>query len=359
MEQSTKFTLEDMLRKVQALLARADHSNTPVPEAESCRAKAEALMYRYRINEATFVQAQPAGAELKPEWHTWDVCHSRSEFSSYYRTLCNYVLDHVGIRGVFKVASKPLIDPDTDQPIPNSTTTVYYCEAVGYESDLRIAEVLYTACMLAFQQRLEPKYDPSLSQRTNAYIMRSAGMEGWRIAQAIYGRTDKNLRPKVRQMFKAEALARGEDPAALLGKGNIMKSYREDFALGFVDKVRSRLSQMRMSRQDADAGELVLASRNEAINETFYAAYPQYRPVDPGTRSTVGYVDPRKGCTKCQRAKSGYCRDHGYLRPRVGRYGRDTNYTALDRGRQAAATADLGPRPTGGRRVQADERKAL
>lgn len=309
-------------------------------------------MYKYRIDEAMAVPNTAAGAELKPEWRSWTVCNAYSEFSMHYRRICSYVMDHVGIRGVYKQAQRVMDDIDGQ----GAVTHDYYVEAVGYESELRMAETLYTACMLAFQTKLEPKYDSSLSQQENAYIMRSAGMEGWRIAEALFGRTDKHLRPKVRQMFKDEAIKRGEDPAILLGKGNSVKAFREDFALGFVYSIDERLRQMRLARADADAGALVLASRNEAVNEAFYAVYPQYRPSDAPIRSTTGYVDPRKGCAKCAKAKSGYCRDHGYLKPRAVRSGRDTNWQAYDRGHAAAKEADLGRSP-GGRRVEANEPK--
>lgn len=346
-DSSTKFTLEDMLRKVQALLTRADHPNTPQAEADASRAKAEALMYRYRIDEAMFSQAQPAGMELKPEWATWDVCNARSEFKNHYMLIAQDVCNHVGIRQVFKQADKAVVDPDTGNATEHARMSV--CEAVGYESDLRIAQALYASCMLAFQLKLEPKYDPALSNEENAYIMRHAGMEAWRIAEAIFGRTDKSLRPKVRKMFKEFAEKKGEDPTPLLGQGNLMTSYRADFASGFVWELRSRLSQMRLARMEEDKGAVVLASRNEAINETFYAAYPMYRPVEAPIGSTTGYVSPNKGCAKCAKAKSGYCREHGYLRPIRGKAGRQTNYEALARGGRAAKDVDLGS--TGGHRV--------
>lgn len=336
----TKFSLDDMMRKVHALLTRADHENTPLPEAEACRAKAEALMYRYRIDEAMFEQAKPAGLELKPQWATWNVCRAGSEFAQRYRNIASAVLEHLGIRGVFKQASVPVVDEDgnyTDHQI------MVVCEAVGYESDLRIAELLYTECQLAFQLKLEPKYQPDLTESYNAYVMRSAGMEGWRIAQAMYGRDDKHLRVKVRKLFKEEAMKRGEDPTVLLGKGNSVKAFREDFAMGFTWEIQTRLRSMRMAR--TDEGELVLASRNEAINEMFYEAYPHYRPQDPQqTRSSTGFQDPRKGCAKCAKAKSGYCREHAWLKPSYAKVqrGRQTNYAALDRGQRAARDVNLG-----------------
>lgn len=341
----SKEKLEAMLRKVAGLMAKADHPNTSATEANIFRGKAEALMYQYRITEAMYQQAQPAGAEIKPQWATWNVCYGNSEFVYQYRRICESVLEHIGIRGVYKRAMRPVYDEDGN---PTEQAEMVICEAVGYESDLRIAESLYLSCMVAFQKRLEPKFDPALSQQENAYNMRSAGMEGWRIALLIFGKDDKALRPKVRGMFKAEAIKRGEDPTVLLGKGNSVKAFREDFALGFLAQIRNRMMNMRAARAEEEKGALVMRSRLEAINETFYAVYPQFRPAETVHTGQVVNVDPRQGCARCPKTKSGYCRDHAFLKPRTYRVKyRETNYTALQRGQQAARDVDLGAAPKG------------
>jgi len=312
--------LDDMLRKVQAMLARADHPNTPVAEAETARSMAEALMNKYRIDE-TAAASRGELPGFKPEWRTFVVCNYGSEWVNIYRSMASSVVHHVGARAVTKYDNGNVV-----------------CEMVGYASDLRMAEVLYTSAMLAFQAKLEPKYDPSLSDQENAYYMRSAGMEGWRIAEAIYGRTDKSLRPKVRAMFKAEALLRGEDPSILLGKGNSVKLFRESYAKGFEQEIWGRLYRMRSAR-GADSSGLVLASRDEDVAEAFYEKYPHYRPAPKGTPA-IG--NDQQDCPKCAKAKSGYCRDHSYLRPRAYEAPR-INGAAFNRGVDAAAAADLGP----------------
>lgn len=344
--------LEGMLRKVQALLARADHPNTPQPEAESCRAKAEELMTNYRIDEAMLSLEGKQGTELVPGWKQFDICDEQSEYRSYYRNIFAYVLSHVGVKGVTRSVGKQGTRPD------GSTFTYYVLEAdvCGYASDLAITELLFTACQVAFQSRLEPKYDSTLSDQLNAYLMRSAGMEGWRIAQAIYGKDDRSLRPKVRAMFKKEAEARGEDPTALLGKGNSMKDYRESYALGFADTIYNRLARMRQARGDNERG-MVLLSRNERIEEEFYAKYPKLRPSNTDRFAGTSWEDPRRNCDRCKAAKSGHCREHAYLKPRKGRFTADrTNYKAFDRGADAARSVDLGG---GGGKVQGDTRKEL
>lgn len=335
--------LEKMLRKVSALLAQADHPNTGPAEADTFRAKAEALMYRYRIDEAMLAQAPGVGTKAEhPVWHSFNICRFTSEFDNHYRLMAQSACHHVGVRYVQR--TETVYDDQT-----GNGETYYVAECVGYASDHRIVEVLFLSMSMAFQQRLEPKYDSSLSEATNAYIMRSAGMEGWRIAKAIYNDDAKSLRVKVRKLFKEEAIARGEDPTVLLGKGNSVKAFREDYAGGFVATMRSRLRNMRASRGENETG-LVLAGRLETVNEAFYERYPQYRPAAP---EAGPYRAPNFGCKKCAKAKSGYCREHGWLRPRYRKVGRSLNAAAYDRGSDAARTVDLGS--GGGHRIDRNQ----
>jgi hypothetical protein len=309
--------LDKILARVQNLLAQADHPNTGKPEADAFRAKAEALMIQYRIEEVT---AKPDAAGAAPIWRDIVICEMGNAFTSEYRYLWADVMMHFGARSVSSYKDGNVV-----------------ATAVGYESDLRFAEALYLTAALAFGDRLEPKYNPDQTDQVNAYRMRMAGMEGHRIAQAIYGRDDKNLRPKVRAMFKKEAEARGEDPTPLLGKGVNVKQYRKDYADGFVTEFYYRLAAMRRSRGENEGG-LVLVGRKEAVDEAFYEAYPHYRPAPVGTKVLPGQGD----CAKCAKAKSGYCREHGYLRPRAARQGARTNHAARAAGRNAAKAVDLG-----------------
>jgi hypothetical protein len=338
METVTQAKLDDMLRKVQALLAKADHPNTPAPEADTARNMAEALMTKYKLDETQIGEGGKAFVVGQvPTWRTFPICNMNSEFRSTYRQLASSVIHHVGIKAVYK----------TEQTFDENGFSVYtnVAECVGYESDLRMAELLFTSVLMAFQRRLEPKYDPTITDQENAYNMRSAGMEGIRIAEAIYKvrlraasltSAEKNMCRKVRAMFKAEAQRRGEDPRILLGIGNNVKKFREDFASGFETELWSRLYNMRASRGESEVG-LVLASREAAITEAYYEKYPQFRPVK--VSGAIGNVQSE--CAKCAAAKSGYCREHSYLRPTKGKE-RTVNYAAYSRGKDAARTVDLG-----------------
>lgn len=398
--------LEAMLRKVRGLLAQAEHENTGPAEAQVFRNKAEAMMHRYRIDESMLAMSGGASTSaLGPEWSDIIVCAVSSEYRNFYIKLMRDVCVHVGVRYADEWVVKD----------GGGMNVVFH--VVGFPSDLRIVDMLYTSAQLAFSMRLEPKYNPDLSEQENAYLMRKAGMEGKRIAKAIWGaygtttrcvdrksgyqcskcqegnpeecwntKTNESNLYKARRLFKKEALARGEDPSELLGQGNSMEVYRISYANGFVQELYRRLYEMRMSRAEGETG-IVLAGRQEAIDEAFYVRYPDRRPpkaVMPGPKSEEdeedtfmcecgakveldaeecpscgaklswssisrghtrnAYSDPRDDCAKCQKAKSGYCRDHSYLRPSTARYRETAWNPAGERaGRSAARDVDLGP----------------
>jgi hypothetical protein len=188
--------LDAMLAKVQGLLAVADDPATAPQAAENYRNKAEALMFKYRIEEAMLGMTQKANPfKPVPVWRTFKVCKAGNEWRHSYEGVAVAALGHVDARCV----------RDYEEGW-------HVIHAVGYETDLRFAELIFTAGMLAFGTKLEPQYNPTETDQVNAYLMRSAGWEGHRIAKAIWGSDDKALRVKARGLFRKECVARGEDP---------------------------------------------------------------------------------------------------------------------------------------------------
>jgi hypothetical protein len=146
---------DKILDRVRKLLSLADHPNTPPHEAELSRNRAEALMLKYRIEEATMVakgfHGQSNGG-LTPVWRVMTIASYDSEFVDYYRAIAATCASHVGSVGVTKYENGYMV-----------------LETVGYLTDLTYLEVLMTSCILEFGKRLEPKYDPNLSDGAQAH----------------------------------------------------------------------------------------------------------------------------------------------------------------------------------------------
>jgi len=327
--------LDKLIKRVQHLIAKADSTQDQFPEeAASFREKAEALMFQYRIEESMLAAAAPVGTGLMPVWAVWNICPLVNEFRDQYQQMASSIVQHVGAQAVYTMAN-----------VDDVTWRVM--RVVGYESDLRYGEMLYTSARLAFGEHLEPSYNSNESDQANAYRMRHAGMEGWRIAYVLWGKKLELINTpagvgrnagKARRLYKAEAIARGEDPEMLMGQGMNVKTWRSSYADGFVQEIYMRLLRMRYDKGE-ESQTLILAGRSEAVREAFYTEYPQFRPQPRAGSLTTG----RDSCPRCARAKSGYCRDHAYLKPSYAQGGeKKINHRAFNRGSDAATTVDLG-----------------
>lgn len=324
--------LEGILNKVRGLLAKADSTTFPA-EAKALRAGAEALMFKYRLDESQLTAEQKAERNFNVQWRTITLCAQGSDMLSTYYAIMAECCRHMDV----------MYRSDWEHN-PETGLLEYVMHVCGYGSDLAFVDMLFTSAALEFRQAMEPQVDKSLSDQVNAYRLRMAGMGGKEIALKLYGRDDKALRPKVRKMFADEAVKRGEDPAPLLGKGVNVKIYRESYAQGFRGAWAVRLMTMRTER--GGEGGLVLAGRADAIKEAFYDKYPGARPK----AAVEGQTGVRQHqCPKCQAAKSGYCRDHAWLRPSRSRSKvRYANPAGVARGQDAARRVDVGSYGTKG-----------
>jgi hypothetical protein len=321
---------ESALRKVRGLLNKAEDPAVGPQEAAAYRAKAEDLMRKYRIEEEQALAQDPQ--ELAPQFTMIDVCPETSEFRQSYVNLFHALVMHVGCRSRYTYAYLPGAEG-------RSAGYVVTANVVGYEFDLKILNLMYTAARLVFAEYLEPKPDSALSDSENAYRMRKAGIERWKVAEALWNsdRHDGPAHGKVAKFYKAECAKRGEKPT-LDGRGISAKLYRESYAAGFVDRMRRRLY---LAREGADklGGAVQLHGRQERVNEAFYARYPEMRPLPETTDRALG------SCPACVKRKDGSkCRDHRarrWTQADEARYQRRTSGVARAGRDQGSSAADL------------------
>ena len=272
---TTQQQLDKIMERVKNLLNRADHPNTPAPEADLCRAKAEKYIKEYRIAEEDLIAEGDGG--IVPISKKIQVCPLRSRYAVEYRRLLGTALYHTGCEGV---TSSEIIDGEY--------WTV--CEVFGYDIDVRYCEQLFMSARLLFADRMEPKYDPNLSDQQNVYRMRAAGMERIRVAE-VMGWVKGGA--KVTRLYKAECEARGEDPV-LTGKGIDVKAYRDAYRDGFIHEFQMRCWYAQQAA-DRETGGITLHGRKERVKEAVYAKYPELRPSDA---PALPYKDTRTAAQK-------------------------------------------------------------
>jgi hypothetical protein len=330
--------LDNVIRKVQALTALADDPRTPPHEAASARAKADAMMFKYKIESLTTPE-QPGILRPTPQWKTIWVCRSSSMWRNHYSGLTRFVLDKAQCRYVGKV-----VENSEDE---GHRWQVY--EAVGYESDLRYAEVLVASAVSAFGRHLEPQYDPTETPAANALRLRRGGMERRRISLVLFGawETENEMKAKNRKVTKliqqeADRIGEPNLKKELLGRSTSISTYRQSYGDSFYWTLQTRLYSKKIE-DGLEGSGLVLASAADAVDEMLYERYPHLRPVAviDGTSSKT-----QDKCPKCEKTKSGYCAEHRWMKPRAYR---ETAYSTAGAraGASAARSVDLGSSGTG------------
>lgn len=323
----SKFDTTSQMAKVRALLDTAESLRETNPEAAaSYQAKAETLMRKWRLDEENLIASDQFS--LTPVLVNLTVCGQRSPYRQQYVNMMWYCADHTGTRVTF----------DWERAEDGGHHVV--AKVVGYESDIRYAEMLFTAARLVFAERLEPQVNPALSEQVNVYRLRGAGIERVRVAEMVWGEATKANLSKVGAMYKRECAARGEE-AALSGRGVTGKVYRESYSEEFTYKLGERL---RAARDGADSvgGAMVLKGRKERVDEVFYTNFPYLRPS-----TEVAVVEQPKECDDCKRTKheSGQCKAHRPYVPTKADQAREAARMAryyspaAQRGREAGTTA--------------------
>lgn len=306
----------DYAKTIANLIANAEDESLPEDTRAAYRAKAEAMMREYRIEEEQAIATESTAAV--PVADTITIMENRAYINPlrhhYWQIFC-HIMNHCGVR----TAGKYVGAWGEDSKLEGNV--------VGYAGDIAYGELLWTAARLVFMTRIDPKKDASLSDQENCYFMRGSGMSRKAIATALWGSDEKDgaAHGKVQKLYAAECAARGETPK-VSGRGIQVDVYREAYARGFANEIYWRLMNA-ASAVDKESGGLVLHGRKERVNEAFYNLYPNHRPqsAEERLREQQAYEESVANCEDCKKTKhsSGQCKFH-----------RPTELSAADRKRQ-------------------------
>jgi hypothetical protein len=290
---------ENIMSKIMKLLERAEHEGTPPEEADSCRAKADALMAQHQIDRM----------DLKPEeksrvkTDTWEInVGHNDEFRATLLALLETVLRHCGIRINPKYQFGKDANGATD--LDRRIYTV-----VGFPEDMAYAERIWFRVFKEFIGNLRPHWELKDSVEDNAYNLASAGIE-WQamvlmandagderipvseLEERIDWRTNKRKpvkgnRPLIkgikmlRDGYKAVCESKGESYDYTRG-AKTREAYRTSFARSFNSTIRQRLDDMRAKAKetvsDRDKFALAVVDTKEKVDAEFYRLFPEYDP---------------------------------------------------------------------------------
>jgi hypothetical protein len=324
--------LNGIMRKITGLLAKAEGTDNE-HERQTFAAKAQELLQKYQLEEENLIAVDQFS--ILPIFRIIPTASIRGEFRLHHSWIWRIVAQHCGVRYVERYASG---------------SGGYEAHTVGYDTDIRYAEVLFNAAKLVMIAKLEPSVNPAESDEDNVYRLRSAGIERNRIAQMMWdadlGQAGHSAHARVGRLYRAACEARDVDPA-VAGRQVSAKTYREVFAREFVWEFQARLRQAR-DAADAVVGTLVPKGRQERVDEEFYTRFPFMRPAPEGTEEEEGTEKAGKPRKERALSKSTLARyDRLYASP--------TARAASASGREAAKSINLNRTPGANRLEEKSE----
>lgn len=279
-----------MLEKVRALIAKAEGTDS-APEREALIERAQALMLKYSIDQAVLDATRPADQRIKPDkLEFFTVATGDTPIRDALVDLASATADYFGCKIVyFGLRSK---------------RGAVYATAVGYPSDLRSFQTLFTALHLDLASQISPKPVANKSFDENVWVLRNAGTKWSDIAKAMNALRDSTpensglraawkpipIRSDNQYPIPAAAYRRyckqiGEAPR----RTRTPVGYQRNFATAYVAKVHLRLVEQKMKAEDGAGVGTALVLRSDNIDEAFSEMFPKVKEAPKSSRSSSTY----------------------------------------------------------------------
>jgi len=299
---------EEMLRKVRLLLDKAD-STTFEEEADTYRQKADALMLQYAIESYEVDEARrEATKQEEPELGTFFLCFGDNPIKDNLMQLFFLTARHARCQPV--VFGSHL-----------KTHTEVIGKVVGFPTDVRYAEWMYTNLWAQMTRDLEPKPDPALSFEENVIAMMESGVSRKRIAELMH-LEPKKVTGKMSRIYAEHYEATTGMPYRGKGTRPLPITYQRNFARGFTDRVEIRLYDIRRRSEEQVKGastSIVLRSKQEDVLAVYRDLFPKLgRPYRPTAKSKFDANARLRGREAADRADLGQTRVGGGPRKELG-----------------------------------------
>jgi len=272
---------DTILERVRKLLDKAD-STTFEEEAATYREKADALMLQYAIESFEVDAARKEGSKERESivLHKFVICKSDNPVKDQLVNLAGIVASHVRCRSVFYgMSTSPKWKMDVSIGV------------VGYESDVKYAEMLFTSLWLQLSANLEPKPDPELDDVDNFVHMLENGVSRKRIAE-LMGMPAKES--SYQRISKAYIAWCKENDKVYHGRNTrpLPVTYARNYASAFTSRIGTRLYEIRKRQQEqveSTGKGIVLFDRNKLVSDAYNEMFPPKSLSTHRERSTAKF----------------------------------------------------------------------
>jgi hypothetical protein len=273
---------DKLLERIRSMIQLAEDPRTPPHEADNARQMADALMFKYAVDQAKLDSTKPEAERMKPIRVKMDLVPADNPLRVPFSRLAHIVALHCRCKCIYLTGWG------------NSMERV---EVFGFEPDVRYFELLFTTLFLHMNGVFFPRPDAGLSKSENIITLRGFGMN-WLDMARVYGWSKLPYKTDGKEMWRHQ-LTREEKTNFQLG-GEFKKAYHQackelgiepkvissaqsrkvqgdnyklNAADGYVDQIHYRLRASEKDRQPGAA--LVLKSRMDEIENMFNEAYPE------------------------------------------------------------------------------------
>jgi hypothetical protein len=280
----------DLLRKIQALLAKAE-GTTFEAEREAFLAKADELMMKHRI-ELWELQQHQSGriSERDPVIRdfNYQFAFESGQFPEIADALWSMFLATARYCNCVVVFHKQHYSGERRE------YASYTVPVIGTESDLGYMSILFSSLMTQLVDQIRPKWDDNIDYYQNLRKFKEAGwnwLEIGALAQHHGFHTDVTT-DKARHLT-AHAYRRWCKKVGVDQNYSNWKTYRRNFGAGFATAISSRMSDMQTVNVQKAGESMSIALRDQAlVNRDFMMAeFPL--PTNIGTSRAVA-VPSRK-----------------------------------------------------------------
>lgn len=283
---------DDLLRKVSGLIAKAESSEHE-GERAVFMAKADELMNKYRI-ELWELQQQNTNRidERRPMVKDFDYsfAFSSGPFPEICDSLWMLFLGCVTHANCVAVTYKQHYSGETRM------SKSYTLPVIGTEVDLAYLGLLFSSLLLQLVGEVRPKYDHSQDYYQNLKKFREAGWSWDEVGKVVIEAGESRLpdepfgkqRDKMIRDYRSWCKRTGTPQ----NYANY-KTYRRNFADGYVAKVRTRMADMRhaQSGQTSGSGMEIALRDQQLVNSDFMRSE---FPMPRGRAVARGRQDNRK-----------------------------------------------------------------
>lgn len=235
---------DDMIEKVKALWARADHPNTPEPEARACREKAAEMMAKYEIDMIVLAVEEHGEPAIVFGLLRLENFDKPLPYVDERQILAGVIARNFECRIVITTKHNPSADEITGEPLEPGI----FAEICGYQHDFEMVKALYfnlVVDMLAgtFAEK----------QQNSNYLVQ--------FCRGYVARIDDRLAEMLRRVeaFDPESVSSSVAVAIRSRKERIMDKFNEKYPPGSLGK-----AQVKSSRYDPSAQARGRARANAA-----------------------------------------------------------------------------------------------